>query len=112
MASAVIHLPRVAWDGARAFVASAGSDDFPTFAEQLGNKLGTAFHHELAATRQRLLTARVDDTTDEHAAYAEIGNWRMRLDDLLRRSPQLTDAVRELIAQAPGNDGPEPTGRN
>jgi hypothetical protein len=112
MAPSVIHLSRVAWDGARAFVAAAGSDGFPGFAEQLGNRLGTAFHRELAATRERLLTARVDESTDEHAAYAEVGLWRIRLDDFLRGSPEVTDTVRELIATAPGNDGPEPTGRN
>jgi hypothetical protein len=108
----VIHLPRVAWDGARAFVAAAGSDGFQAFVDQVGSRLGVAFHGELAATRERVLTARVTEVTDEHAAHAEVGAWRVRLDDLLRRNPQLTDTVRELIAQAPGNDGPEPTGRN
>jgi hypothetical protein len=112
MASSVSHLPHVAWDGARAFVAAAGSDGFPAFADQVGGRLGTAFHSELAATRERLLTAGADETTDEHVAYAEVGAWRIRLDDFLRSCPGLTDTVRELIAQAPGNDGPEPTGRN
>jgi hypothetical protein len=112
MTPSVIHQPRVAWDGARAFVAAAGSEGFGPFADLVGKRLDITLYGELAATRERLLTAQIDGITDEHAAHAEVGVWRARLDDLLRRRPELLHTVRDLISQAPGTDGPEPTGRN
>jgi hypothetical protein len=112
MTRSVIHQPRVAWDAARAFVAAAGHDGFTGFADEVARRLGSAVHSDLAATRERLLTARVDESTDEYVALGEVGIWRVKIDDLLRRSPELTEAVRDLTAQAPGIDGPEPTGRN
>ncbi len=67
-----VHQPRVAWDGARAFVQAAGSP-----------------HSEQFAARG-----------DRYAADVESGKWRVRLEDLLRRKPELTEAVLELTGEA------------
>ncbi|HET9517054.1 MAG TPA: hypothetical protein VFO77_04945 [Actinoplanes sp.] len=112
MTRSVIHLPGVVRDGAHAFVTAAGHDDFIVFADLVARRLGSETHNDLAATRERLLGARVGEITDEWAVHTEIGIWRAKLDDLLRQCPDLTEPVRELTAQAPGIDGPEPTGRN
>jgi hypothetical protein len=99
MTQPVIHQPRVAWDGARAFVRAAGSVGYHAFADQVAILLGPAYYGELAHTRQRLLTARVDENTDGHVADAEVGIWRARLEDLLRTHPDLAGTIQDLAEQ-------------
>jgi hypothetical protein len=98
MTQMVIHQPRVAWDGARAFVRSAAGPDYDVFAGQVRSRLGFEFSDELANTRRRLLTAWAETLGDRHVADIELGRWRVRLEDLLRTRPDLIDSVRDLIA--------------
>jgi hypothetical protein len=98
MTQPVIHQPRAAWDGARAFVRAAGGPDYDVFAGKVLGRLGIEFADELDNTRWRLLTAWAETLGDRHAADIELGRWRVRLEDLLRTRPDLVGAVLDLIA--------------
>jgi hypothetical protein len=100
--TAVTHQPRVAWDGARAFVRAAGSPHSEGFAALVLSRLGAETYGHFADTRQRLLTALVETGGDQYASDVEAGKWRVWLEDLLRTRPELTDTVRELTTEAPG----------
>jgi hypothetical protein len=96
----VIHQPRVAWDGALAVVRAAGSAHYEGFANQVLTRLGSASYGDFADTRQRLLTAYVESGGDRFVADVEAGKWRVRLEDLLRSHPELTDAVLALTEES------------
>jgi hypothetical protein len=96
----VIHQPRVAWDGARAFVRAAGSAHYEGFANRVLQHLGSQTYGDFADTRQRLLTAFVETGGDRYAADVEAGKWRVRLEDLLRERPELAGPVLGLIAES------------
>jgi hypothetical protein len=96
----VVHQPRVAWDGARAFVRAAGSAHSEDFAAKVLNRLGSEAYGEFADTRNILLTALVQTGGDRHASDVEAGKWRVRLEDLLRRRPEMIDVVQDLTAAA------------
>jgi hypothetical protein len=98
MTQSVIHQPRVAWDGARAFVRAAGGPRYDAFAGQVISRLGTELYAQLADTRERILTAWAQTGGDRHITDTELGKWRVRLDDLLRTRPELTEAIRDLTA--------------
>src|SRR4051795_5105034 len=72
----VIHNPRLAWDGAMAFVgASAHPDLYGWLAERLTDVLGPSGGEALAETRVRLTYSRRPD-----APQVESGRWRARLE--------------------------------
>lgn len=96
----VVHQPRIAWEGARAFVRAAGSQNYEGFAARVLAELGSEFYGQFADSRQRLLTALVETGGDRHAGDVEAGKWRVRLDDLLRVRPDQADAVCALTAAA------------
>jgi hypothetical protein len=96
----VIHTPRVAWDGARAFVRAAGSPSGERFADRVFTQLGSEMFGHFADTRRRLLTALVETGGDRHASDVEAGKWRVRLDELLRGRPDLTETVLGLTNEA------------
>jgi hypothetical protein len=97
MAQPVIHQPRVAWEGARAFVQAAGGPDYDAFAGRVFNEIGIEVYGELSESRERLLTALAETGGDRHATDIELGRWRVRLDDLLRTRPDLIPVVQSLI---------------
>jgi hypothetical protein len=102
MSQSVIHQPRVAWDGARAFVRAAGGPGYDAFAGRVLSRLGTEMYGELANTRQRLLSASVESSDDDRFTVdVEASKWRVRLEDLLRNRPDLVSVVRDLTAGAP-----------
>jgi uncharacterized protein CbrC (UPF0167 family) len=96
MAQTVVHQPRVAWDGARAFVTAAAGDTFDSFADQVATKLGPEVFGELAETRARIQESWLASGGDRQVFDVELGKWRVRLDDLLRTRPDLIPAVQEL----------------
>jgi hypothetical protein len=98
--NAVTHQPRIAWEGARAFVRAAGSPHSDAFAARVLNRLGSEAYGAFADTRQALLTALVETGGDRYASDVESGKWRVRLEDLLHAHPELGDAVRELTSEA------------
>ena len=85
----VVHPPRVAWEGARAFVAAAGGDVYWWLSEMVGRYLGLWFELYLADTRSRLRR--------RGEPYAEIGLWRVHLETLLADRPELQPVVLQLI---------------
>jgi hypothetical protein len=97
MTQSIIHQPRVAWDGARAFVRAAGAPDYALFDRKVRSRLGVEFADELGDTRWRLLTAGAETLGDRRVTDIELGRWRVRLEDLLHTRPDLIDAVLELI---------------
>jgi hypothetical protein len=88
---AVIHTPRVAWEGARVFVAAATSDAYWWLSEMIGQHLGLMYQMDLTSTRLRLLS--------EDARFAEVGAWRVRLEDLLHSRPELAPLLLQLVAE-------------
>ena len=89
----VIHRPRVAWDGARAFVQVIEAGRYRWLSEQLGARIGReAQDHALACVVR--LGAR------QGSELAEAGMWRVFLDDLLSARPDLTQPLLELIDEA------------
>jgi hypothetical protein len=99
-AMTVIHQPRVAWDGARAFVRAAGSAYYEGFANRVLRQLGSQIYGDFADTRQRLLTAYVETGGDRSVADVEAAKWRVRLEDLLRERPELGVVILELTTEA------------
>ncbi|MET0422564.1 MAG: hypothetical protein ABW046_01730 [Actinoplanes sp.] len=100
MQTTVTHQPRVAWDGARAFVKAAGSAHYEGFAARVLSRLGSESYGAFADTRQHLLTALVETGGDRYVADVEAGKWRVRLEDLLRTKPELLAGVQELTRDA------------
>jgi hypothetical protein len=96
MTHAVIHQPRVAWDGARAFVRAAAGPQAEQFALLVLDRLGEETHAEFVDSRQRLLTGFAVTGGDRYAGDLEAGRWRVRLDDLLQSRPDLIPAVLDL----------------
>lgn len=101
MAQTVIHQPRVAWDAARAFVRAAAGPRYDDFADEVLGRLGPEIHDELAGTRGRVLSASIRAPGERYATDVEAGRWRVRLEDLLRRRPDLVDDVLGLTGMAP-----------
>ena len=99
-AAPAVHHPRIAWEGARAFVRAASSPHYSEFAALVLARLGSEAYGQLSDTRQRLQTALADTGGDRHASDTEAGKWRARLEDLIRTRPDLIQAVRDLTNEA------------
>ena len=100
----MIHQSRLCWEAARVFARAAGSEDWCGWlADQLGRLFGPAYRQALIESRARLrLSPQVD------GSRAEVGLWRVRLDELLRAVPEaevalqsLTDDLTTRLATAP-----------
>ena len=101
MTATVIHQPRVAWDGACAFVRVAATPAYPVFADYVLGWLGAEVHADLEDTRERVFHNLVWNDGDRYVTDVEAGKWRVRLEDLLRTRPDLLEAVRQLTAMVP-----------
>ncbi|MEH1127289.1 hypothetical protein [Micromonospora sp. CPCC 206061] len=94
MGHEIIHQPRLAWDGARAFVAAADTDHlYPWLGRRLATLLGPAYREALSESRWLVRLAERED-----APFLETAKWRARLDDALRYHPELADGLRALTA--------------
>jgi hypothetical protein len=99
----VTHQPRVAWDAARAFVIMAETPypvmlSYGDFADQVYRRLGPAMYEALENTHGRLLANLQRTGGDRTAVDIERGAWRVRMEELLRSRPDLTDVVLELTS--------------
>ena len=101
MTATVIHQPRVAWDGACAFVRVAATPAYPVFADYVREWLGPQAFADLEETRERVFANLVWNDGDRYCTDIEAGKWRVRLEDLLRHRPDLTATIIELTAMAP-----------
>jgi len=97
----VIHLPRVAWDGARAFVRSTQHPYYEAFANHVFERLGPELFVALEQTRDRVLDNLVRTGGDRYVTDVETGKWRVRFEELLRTRPELTGALMDLTAMVP-----------
>lgn len=95
----VQHLPRVVWDGARAFTRATRGPGFFDFARAVRELLGQETYTALIATQERLVEADARTGGDRTATDVEAGKWRVRLDELLHARPDLTPAVVQLTAR-------------
>ena len=93
MTHVVAHRPRLAWDGARAIVATIEAGQDAWLAALVRDRLGPSYAQAVADSRQRL-------AANSDAFLTEAGLWRVRLDDLLGQRPDLAPQVAELTSQA------------
>jgi hypothetical protein len=89
----VIHRPRLAWDGARAFLKVIEVGRYRWLSEQLGARIGREAQDHALACVVRLGTRPGSES-------AEAGMWRVFLDDLLGTRPDLAQPLLELIDEA------------
>ncbi len=97
----VIHQPRLAWDGARAFVRVSYTPEYPVFADRVRSRLGPDLHTALVDTHERVFANLARNDGDRYVTDVEAGKWRARLEELLRNRPDLAPAVQELTAMVP-----------
>lgn len=96
----VQHQPRVAWDGARAFVRAATRHNFAEFSRRVRDRLGPDVQEQLIATRDYLIASGIWDDGDRYPMDVEAGKWRWRLQDLLQARPDLAGAIVDLTAES------------
>ena len=101
MGTPITHQPRVAWDGARAFVRIVQHPYYAEFADQVRHRIGPDHHMLLEDTRARILDNLDRTGGDRYVVDVEAGKWRVRLEDLLRTRPELLGAVVELTSMVP-----------
>jgi hypothetical protein len=95
MTTGVVHHARLAWDGARVFVAIADGDEdrlYDWLADRLDLLCGPEYRQALSISRTRLMYRVRSD-----APQVEAGMWRTRLHELLDGRPELTGPVQALI---------------
>jgi len=90
---AVLHSPRVAWDGARIVCKALESGLHPWLAYVMGERLGEQYRTYVIESFVRL-----NDRPD--AIMVEAGLWRVYLQTLLEQGPQTRDAVLAILAEA------------
>ncbi|MEJ3745042.1 hypothetical protein WEI85_17315 [Actinomycetes bacterium KLBMP 9797] len=94
MGREIIHQPRLAFDGARGFVAGVECDGvYPWLRRRVAELLGPAYGEALADSRRLVLALERDD-----APLVEAAKWRVRLEDALRRRPELAPDLLALAA--------------
>lgn len=101
MTPSVIHQPRVAWDGARAFMRAARDPGYESFAHLIHGWLGPEARAAFLESHDRIEEAERRLPGDQRATDVEAGRWRVRLEDMLRERPNLIDDVLELTWRAP-----------
>jgi hypothetical protein len=99
MTSTIVHQPRVAWDAARALTWAAMADaaTYSWCRDWVAALFGPELAAALAATRRQL----TDPTTTPSAVQVQQvqqGLWRVRVEDALRRSPDLADELAARIS--------------
>jgi hypothetical protein len=101
MTQTVIHQPRVAWDGARAFIRAAASEYYGAFADQVLERLGKEQYDEYERTRSRIVAAVQRIGLDRSILDIEAGKWRVRLEEVLHANPSMVGELQALTALAP-----------
>ncbi|MCW2942952.1 MAG: hypothetical protein JWN00_5937 [Actinomycetia bacterium] len=89
--ASVPHPIRVAFEGARVFVAAANAEVYWWLSEMVRVHLGAMYGQKLAETRLRLQV--------EEASFAEAGAWRALLEELLHNRPDLTPLMHQLVTE-------------
>ena len=101
MTPTVTHQPRVAWDGALAFVRITQTTQYTAFADDVRRRLGPEQYARIEDTRARVLDNLNRTGGDRYVLDLEAGKWRVRFEELLRTRPDLTGAVMELTSLVP-----------
>ena len=86
------HRPRLAWDGARAVVATIEMGQHLQLGRLLRDRWGFEFERHVEDSWMRM-------AVDPDRRLAEAGLWRARLDDLLSQRPDLASAVASVVAE-------------
>lgn len=94
MTATVLHYPRVAWDGALAFVrAPLSLYSYDAFAQRVHDEMGPAVYEELQDTHARVVDNYWRTGGDRYVTDVEAAKWRARLEDLLHTRPDLAKTV-------------------
>lgn len=93
--STTTHVPRVAWDAARAIVHASGAQA-AWFANWLTTHAGPQYGRLVIESGNRLAARRGFETV-----AVEAGVWRVRLDDLLHQRPELVEPLARMIRETP-----------
>ena len=105
MTASVVHAPRVAWDGALAFVEACENVTLLTwFKGAVWQLLGPAYYEMVIESHRKLWWA-----GDERVHQIEAGVWRVRLADLLAGRPELAGPLVTLIGEVRERAVPPPT---
>ena len=102
MSTTTTHVPRVAWDAARAIV--RGSGDLARaalFANWLNTHAGAHYGQLVIQSCNRLAAGRGFESV-----AVEAGVWRVRLDDLLHSRPDLIEPLAKLIRETAATPPP------
>src|SRR5262245_36213659 len=99
MTQQVIHRPRVAWEGARAFVDVIDAGKYRWLSEQLGARISREAQDHALACMVRL-------GARPGTEAVEAGMWRGLLDDLLGSRPDLAQPLLDIIDEAKALTGP------
>jgi hypothetical protein len=92
-----MHQPRIAWDAALVLIRAveAGGATYAECRDQFVRLFGVMIGSEIEATRRRL----ADRAAPANRVHIEQGLWRVKLEDYLRRRPDLADELLAHIAQ-------------
>jgi hypothetical protein len=91
MTQAVMHNPRVAWDGARTIARALESGFHPWLAYVMGERLGDQYRNYVIDSFNRL-------NAQPDRIMVECGIWRVYLQTLLEQGPETRDVVVALLA--------------
>ncbi|GAA4701138.1 hypothetical protein [Phytohabitans rumicis] len=93
MGRKIVHQQRLAWDGARVFVAALESDVlYPWLYRRITALLGSPYGEALADSRRLVRGPEWD------RPFVESAKWRVRLEDLLRYHPELSTELGRLVS--------------
>jgi hypothetical protein len=90
MGQAIIHRPRLAWDAAHAFVTAVEHGRYSWLRDQVATYLGEEYADRVIDTEVRL-------RFNPEAANAEMGLWRVVLDELIFTDPRVIPVLTEIV---------------
>ncbi|WP_051366667.1 hypothetical protein [Hamadaea tsunoensis] len=93
MGQAIIHRPRLAWDAAQAFVTSVEHGRYRWLRDRVALYLGDEYADRVTDTEVRL-------RMNPEAANAEMGLWRVVLDELIFTDPRVVPVLTEIVQAA------------
>lgn len=93
MGQAIVHRPRLAWDAAHAIVTSVENGRYRWVRDQVALYLGDDYADRVTDTDVRL-------RMNPESATAEMGLWRVVLDELIFTDPRVVPVLTEILRAA------------
>ena len=95
MSVTVIHQPRVAWDAAQMMISSCMSGQFGWMCDRVEELFGPEYANALWQSLMQLQHSPRPDIRQ-----AEVGIWRVRLEDAMRDRPELAERLQAVVVEA------------